>query len=524
MPAHTDAQRFAAYPLSELAAAFAVGVVCERCIALPTLFPVSIAALTTLFAIVLLKHRGLATVFVIVAVFFLGSALAALEKYEVPANQLSRLITEGRIGVGEPIELTGVLVREPEHARDRLYIFMRVKALIFKGTERKVEGEVMLLAPLVGKSSEEEFDRLELHYGTRVRVMTVLDRTNAFRNPGVSSFTEYLDRKGYDAFGFVKSPLLIERLENEPVLIPLAWLYEWRYRLQKEIETRFSAETAGVLEAALLGIRYNLSQATSERFRDGGTFHVLVISGLHISFLGGLVFLITRRLVASRFVQFLFVTAILWIYALAVGADASVIRAALMFTIVIAASLVFRRHSSLNALGASALALLVWRPGNILDPSFQLTFASVLAIVVIAWPLLQKFSQIGAWRPSRETPYPPICAPWLRNLCESLFWSEREGKRELDHGTLSYKILKTPLAGTLERLRIQRVLRYTFGAVVVSVCVQAVLLPFLILYFHRLSISSLVLNIGVSLIMAGMAIAAVGGPVHSSSMWTAANR
>ena len=89
------------------------------------------------------------------------------------------------------------------------------------------------------------------------------------------------------------------------------------------------------------------------------------------------------------------------------AADGSVVRAALMFTFVALAAVVFRRASSLNALGGAALALLIWRPQELFDPSLQLTFLSVLAIIVIAWPLLRTLSAIGAWRPTRETPYPP---------------------------------------------------------------------------------------------------------------------
>ncbi len=114
--------------------------------------------------------------------------------------------------------------------------------------------------------------------------MTRLERADSFRNPGVSSFTEYLDREGYDATGMVKSPLLIERLKNERVFLPLAWLYDWRRTVQAAIHSHFSKDTAGVLDAALLGNRYFLSQSTSERFREGGTFHVLVISGLQYNF------------------------------------------------------------------------------------------------------------------------------------------------------------------------------------------------------------------------------------------------
>jgi competence protein ComEC len=180
-----------------------------------------------------------------------------------------------------------------------------------------------------------------------------------------------------------------------------------------------------------------------------------------------------------------------------------------MFTVVLLAPLVSRRASSLNALGGAALVLLSWRPSDLLDPSLQLTFVSVLAIVLFAWPLMQKMSEIGSWRPTRETPYPPSCAPWLRNFCESLFWSEREGKRELERANYSYRLFKTPLAETLERLHLQSLLRYAFGAIVVSAGVQIALLPLLVVYFHRLSFASLVLNIGVSLLMAGIAIVAV---------------
>jgi competence protein ComEC len=532
-------QSFAAHPLAQLATAFALGILAAPYFGDSLLNLISVAGLTTILAIVALvtseekpskklnAKRGLsvASVFVILATFLLGATLAWIDKNQVPANQLRSLLDKGVVAVGEPVELTGVLERDPEIAPERLYLQLRLDSIRSRSTEasvtqpqytsveRKASGVVMLLALVAVPSIKQEFDQLDLHYGARIRVMTLLERTDNFRNPGVSSFTEYLDRKGYDATGVVKSPLLIERLENIRVFLPLAWLYEWRRKLQTEIDSRFSRDTAGVLDAALLGNRYNLSRSTSERFREGGTFHVLVISGLHITFLGGLVFLIARRFTKNTVLQFLLSVAVLWAYSLAVGAESSVVRAALMFTIVILAPLVSRYASSLNALGGAALALLAWNPAGLLDPSFQLTFVSVLAIVVFAWPLLQKMSEVGAWRPTRETPSPPACTPWLRNFCESLFWSEREAKRELERANHSYRLFKAPLAAILERAHLQRLLRYAFGAVVVSVAVQMALLPLLVVYFHRLSFASFLLNIGVSLMMAGIALVAAAALV-----------
>ncbi len=445
-----------------------------------------------------------------------------MEKRSVRSDRLKALIDHGTIEAGEPVELTGVLMRDPESAPNGFYLTLRAEQLRKKDAEKTASGVVTLLLPVQEKVTAEDYQRLELRYGARVRVMTVLNRADRFRNPGVSRFTEYLERRGYDAAGHVKSPLLIERLDDEPVFLPLAWLYQWRRRLETQILLRFSPDTAGVLVASLLGNRNFLAQTTAERFREGGTFHVLVISGLHISFIGGVVFLLARRITRKRSWQFLLATTVLWCYALAVGAEASVVRAALMFTLIAFAPIVSRRGASLNSLGAAALVLLVWRPGDLFDPSFQLTFLSVLAIVVFGWPLLQRISEIGSWRPTREAPHPPVCPSWLLSFSESLFWSDRNWKGEMARLNYSYKLFKTPLAATLERYHLQRPLRYVLGLVVVSFSVQITMLPLLIVYFHRISVSSLILNVGVSVLMAMLALVAVAGMIVAQVSTTVA--
>jgi len=173
-----------------------------------------------------------------------------------------------------------------------------------------------------------------------------------------------------------------------------------------------------------------------------------------------------------------------------------------MFTFAGLATILFRQASSLNALGGAALVLLVRSPKEIFDPSFQLTFLSVLAIVVIAWPLLSSMSAIGGWYPTRSTPYPPVCSRVVKTFCEVVFWRERKWKQEVARTPHRYRLFKAPLAVWLERYHLQAVLRYLFGAVVVSASVQLVLLPLLIVYFHRLSLASLVLNIVVSVLLA----------------------
>jgi competence protein ComEC len=490
---------FSQYPLVQLAIAFSAGVCAANYFPIALGYSLSAGAVWSALLLVLVvkKRVPLAGVALLFAMFFAGMVLAELESRSDNSNKIRSLVEQTE---NQTFTLNGWLDGPPEFSRDRVYLSLHVE---------NVTGRVSLLVTLRDAAITNEFRALQLRYGTRIQVTTTLDRDGNYRNPGVSSLTEFLDRNGYDAAGIIKSPAAITRLGDARVFPPLAWLYEWRWRLQQQIDTHFQPETAGVLDATLLGNRYNLSPTASERFREGGTFHVLVISGLHISFIGAVVFLIVKRLTKRRLLQFILPALIVWAYSFAVGADASVVRAALMFTFAGVATILFRQSSSLNALGGAALVLLVHSPKEIFDPSFQLTFLSVLAIVVIAWPLLSNMSAIGMWYPTRSRPYPPVCSRALKYICELLFWREKKWAQELARSTHKYRLFKAPLASRLERYYVQPVLRYTFGAVVVSASVQLMLLPLMIVYFHRLSLASLVLNIVVSILLAVLVVVAL---------------
>jgi competence protein ComEC len=511
MSAVATGRSFVAHPLALLAASFASGIIAARfCVPWLMVYLLGGALCSSLAVMFLVRRRLMfATMGVSLAFLCAGGALAMLEQEGAGGNRVARFYDEGVIASGDPVELTGVMTAAPETAPESFYLTLRVESLRFKEREYEAAGVVWLFVPVRNRVVRGEYERLGLRYGARLRVMTALDRMESFRNPGVSSLTEYLERRGYDATGVVKSPLLVERLGDERVFVPLAWLYEWRQRLMALMEERFNAETAGVLDAALLGNRYHLSREAAERFREGGTFHVLVISGLHISFIGGLILLIVRLLTRKRVWQFGCSVIFLWAYALMVGAEASVVRAALMFTVAALAPVLHRRAGSLNALGGAGLLLLVLRPDNLFDPSFQLTFLSVLMMVTMAWPLLQRLREVGVWRPTRETPYPPACASTFRAVGEILFWREREFKREMARSIYSYRLFKHPLAARLERLRLQGLLRYAASAMIISASVQVGLLPLLVLYFHRLSLASFLLNIVVGVLMAALSLVAL---------------
>lgn len=438
-----------------------------------------------------------------------GACFARYERGDVAANRVRKFYDDGRIAAGTPVEVTGVMSGAAEAMPDGFALRLNVESLRHHEREQTASGQVRLFAQVASRASLDAYDQLELRHGARVRVTCVLRRMEAFRNPGVASQIELLDRAGFDASGGIKSPLLIERLDDEPIFLPLWWLYRWRAEALARVHATFEPHTAGLLGAMLLGNDFFLTRDVGERFRVGGTYHVLVISGMHITIIGFVALLIARRFSANPLTQFCFTVAAVWGYAMAVGAETSVVRAALMFTLLVLAPVLARPVDALNALGGAALLLLAWQPDDLFNPSFQLTFLSVLSITTLALPLLAKLRAAGVWRPAAATPYPPACRAWWRTLGEILFWDERRWQEEMRHSLVTYKLRKAVAASWLIRYRLQRPLRYAFTVMVVSACVQIVMLPLLVIHFHRVSLIALLLNLVVGVLMTGVTVSAL---------------
>ena len=71
-------------------------------------------------------------------------------------------------------------------------------------TEPNASGRVWLLAGF-RTAAMTRISALQLRYGTRIQVTTTLDRTGNYRNPGVSTLSEYLERRDFDATGIVST-------------------------------------------------------------------------------------------------------------------------------------------------------------------------------------------------------------------------------------------------------------------------------------------------------------------------------
>ncbi len=498
---------FSKFPMLWLAIYFASGIVIGKYFEAGYWVAAILAAAIAMLCA--LRRSAVRTVIPLIFVP-LGAICYQIGAQSVDENRLRRIYDEGRIESGSPVEIEGVMLGLPEPAYGGAFLLLRVEELRANNSRIAVSGKVRLFAPLDREASLGVSDQPDLRYGSRIVVMCRLEREERFRNPGGMSRIEMLDQQGIDATASIKSPLLIENLGDDAVFIPLAWVYEQRQRLIRAFRERFSERTAGVMIASLLGDRHFIDRPTAELFREGGTFHVLVISGLHITFIGGLTLWFVSLFTRRRSWQFLLSASFLWSYTLAVGVEVPVVRASIMFSFLLVGRALYRTGSLVNALGACTLVLLVWRPSDLFSASFQLTFVSVAAIVAGSFPLIEKLRAIGSWAPASETPLPPRAPARLRRFCELLYWNETAWKIENSRHIWSARLYKEPYLKRLAAPNLQSALAYLFEGLVVSSIVQICMLPLLIIYFHRVSPASLLLNLWVGGLLTLESFAAVG--------------
>ena len=197
-------------------------------------------------------------------------------------------------------------------------------------------------------------------------------------------------RDGVAARGFCKSARLVEPL-GRGVAGPLRRAATSVRAWARDAITRhmLPGPERGLVLAMVLGDRSEIDDATAEAFRASGTYHVLALSGAQVALVAGLIVAGLRRLVVSPWVQAVVTTASVGFYALLVGADVPVVRAALMAAAVLLGRALELDSDAGNLLGLAGLLLLVDRPSCVVDVGFQLSFGATLGILGLAGPLAQ---------------------------------------------------------------------------------------------------------------------------------------
>lgn len=279
-------------------------------------------------------------------------------------------------GARETLILEGCVVDPPVFSRDRGQFTLEL--------DRHARARVTI--PL-----DEGETPPALTYGQHIEIDARIRPPHNYNNPGGFDYAAYLAHQDIYWTAVMARHTPPRILAGRCGLRVLSLVYELRTRALHRLEELYARDTysAAMMKAILIGDSISLEKVWTEDFRRTGTFHALVISGVHVTVLAG-VLLFLLRLCSLPQIPALAITALgAWLYALVSGMSAPVVRAAAGFTLFLVARFFFRRTRILNLLAAIAIAYLLWDPDQLWDASFQLSFLSVAALGALAAPLLE---------------------------------------------------------------------------------------------------------------------------------------
>ena len=311
----------------------------------------------------------------IVALCFAGSSLGM---FRVAWDERS-LVTPSSLAtkIGENSELIGTVVREPDRRAQSTQLTVLVeteKILVLTDRHTIVRyGDVVTLR---GKlTAPQSF---------------VTDLGREFDYPG------YLQSKGIHyvmSFGEVE----VERSDGGNRIF--ARILAWKEAYMNAVKAVVPEPEVGLGLGLILGVKQALGDELETAFRQTGVIHIVVLSGYNIMIIVGFVMTILARILPLRLRVIAGIISIV-VFALLVGAGASVIRASIMASIALAALALGRRYVMMRALCIAGFIMLLINPLLLVhDVGFQLSFMATLGLILVApqfeVALLDSLSKIG---------------------------------------------------------------------------------------------------------------------------------
>jgi competence protein ComEC len=363
-----------------------------------------------------------------------------------------------------------------------------------------------------------------VHCGDLVEAPMRLGLAERYRDPGAWQYADYLLAQGIGAHASVRAAKVA--ILDDPatkLVAPADREAQWQCkifaaqswasgrvlgyvhskanrRLPKILQ--LNQDDGGMLNAMLFGDRAGLNKTQRVGFERTGSFHLFVVSGMHVGLVAGLVFWLTRRLKLREWLATLLTLALTFAYAILTGFGAPVQRALFMTAVFLLARLLSRDRNVLNALGAAALGVLIWSPAALFETSFQMTFLAIVAIGGIAVPLGERtflpyaHAATRLWDKWLDTTLPPrvaqfrlmlrlwseLCANvfggWTRNLPAFVVRASLHALELALIGTVAEMVMVLPMATYFHRATM-----FAVPTNMLSVPLVAILVPMAVITF-----------------------------------------
>jgi len=267
---------------------------------------------------------------------------------------------------------------------------------------------------------------LDLGAGDSIQAYCWLDRFKGVTNPGQFDIAKYLERKNVFITASIDSRDGIKLLKSQTKGLFTKIKARLREAATQALLGDLSLEdrNRGLLQALLLGYRGDIDNATYEAFRKTGLLHFISLSGLHLGILAWIIWWLCKTAGLMKRTRAVICIIAIGVFLLIVPPRAPTLRAAIICWVFCISFFFRRRPNLLNSLSLAAIILLLIRPTGLFEAGWQLSFASVLGIILftdqIESFLYEKITD-NLWIEKilrKKLPYPivPIVGSYLLRL------------------------------------------------------------------------------------------------------------
>lgn len=198
-------------------------------------------------------------------------------------------------------------------------------------------------------------------------------------NEGEFSLPSYYKGEGISGVFQAKTIELV-RGESSPFAKELFTL---KQSLGNRIDALFPEETAGFLKSLFLGERSGITLSEKSLYQSAGISHILAISGLHLSLLGGFFYRLLRKIKLSSLLSSLITSFFLFSYFLFTGSSHSAFRALFMLFLRFAAIQLGKGKDLLSQLSFALLFLLWLNPLSLYSIGMQCSFFTLFVFFLL---------------------------------------------------------------------------------------------------------------------------------------------
>jgi len=384
-------------PLPIILVLYIIGIIYGKFISINLIFLFSIIISLMLISIIsFVKQWNITTALLFSIIFLIGIFNYNLNCNPIGANHITNFIEDKKLTI-----ICTVLDKEYYSNQEKISLKVKANQIERGDSSIRTQG-IILVNTYLGDCPYE--------YGDVLKIKGKLEKPIGQKNFGEFDYELYLAREKIFTYLNIWQEKDIQKIGENDSNFLVSFSLSARDKINEITKQTLQPPYNYLLIGMLLGEKSFIPPYLKEVFTEAGIMHILAVSGLHVGIIAMalLVFLSILRL--PKKLKLFSLILILVMYASITGFRPSVLRATIMFILLIGGKLINRSRNLNISLFFAAFLILLSNPLLLYDAGFLLSFMVTYSIINLSTILQELFSKIIVWI---KNPLAVSTAAWI---------------------------------------------------------------------------------------------------------------